>query len=57
MPAKPAATLEIQSDLHQTLDTRVVVPLLPTAALGKLNPLLNPTFEIEGHTSRRPTNP
>src|ERR1039458_3244939 len=42
--------LEIQSDLHRILDTRAVVPLLPRAAIGKLNPLLNPSFEIEGHT-------
>jgi hypothetical protein len=42
--------LEIQSDLHRTLDTRVVVPLLPTGAVGKLNSLLNPTFEIAGQT-------
>ncbi|HEY1934912.1 MAG TPA: CcdB family protein [Acetobacteraceae bacterium] len=42
--------LEVQSDLHQTLDTRVVVPLLPRATIGKLNPLLNPSFEIERQT-------
>ena len=40
--------LEIQSDLHQTLETRVVVPLLLRTAIGKLNPLPNPSFEIEG---------
>lgn len=34
----------------QTLDTRLVVPLLPTGAVGKLNSLLNPTFEIAGQT-------
>jgi len=42
--------LELQSDLHRTLDTRVVVPLLPRAALAPLNPLLNPSFDIEGQT-------
>jgi toxin CcdB len=42
--------LEVQSDLHQTLDTRAVVPLLPRSSIGKLNPLLNPSFEIEGQT-------
>lgn len=40
--------LEIQSDLHAALDTRAVIPLLPREALGPLNPLLNPSFEIGG---------
>ncbi|HTW73271.1 MAG TPA: CcdB family protein [Acetobacteraceae bacterium] len=42
--------LEVQSDLRQALDTRAVVPLLPRAAVSKLNPLLNPSFEMEGQT-------
>ena len=42
--------LEIQSDLHQLLDTRVVIPLLPRGTIGALNALLNPGFEIEGQT-------
>jgi toxin CcdB len=42
--------LESQSDLHRTLDTRVVIPLLPRAAIGILNQLLNPSFEIENQT-------
>jgi toxin CcdB len=42
--------LEVQSDLRQSLDTRAVVPLLSKAALSRLNPLLNPSFEIEGQT-------
>ncbi len=42
--------LEIQGDLHQALDTRVVIPLLPRAAIGPLNPLVNPSFEIQGQT-------
>ena len=42
--------LELQSDLHHALDTRVVVPLLPKNALAPINPLLNPSFEIEGQT-------
>jgi toxin CcdB len=39
--------LDIQADLLQHLNTRVVVPLLP---LGKLKPAqhLNPTFAIDG---------
>lgn len=39
--------LDIQADLLQHLNTRVVVPLLP---LGKLKPAqhLNPTFTIAG---------
>ncbi len=27
-----------------------MIPLLPRAAIGPLNPLLNPSFEIDGQT-------
>jgi len=41
--------IDIQSDLLDTLATRVVVPLCKPAVLkGKLAERLNPVFEIEG---------
>jgi hypothetical protein len=51
VPAEHAVTCwRSKAILHQTLDTRAVIPLLPRAAIGKLNPLLNPSFEIDGQT-------
>lgn len=41
--------LDIQSDLIDRLQTRVVVPLFPVAAMkGKILKTLMPRFEIEG---------
>jgi len=41
--------LDVQSDLLDTLATRVVVPLCkPEVLRGKLAERLNPVFEIEG---------
>jgi toxin CcdB len=41
--------LDVQSDLLDTLATRVVVPLCrPEVLRGKLAESLNPVFEIEG---------
>jgi len=43
--------LDIQNDLLEELETRVVVPLCPAAALrGKALRTLTPVFEIEGHS-------
>lgn len=41
--------LDVQSDLLSGLNTRVVVPLLPTADAPTPAQRLNPIFEIEGH--------
>ncbi len=41
--------LDVQSDLIDTLSTRVVVPLCkPEVLRGKLAERLNPVFEVEG---------
>ena len=40
--------LDVQADLLDHLNTRVVVPLLPAASAPKPAKVLNPTFEIEG---------
>ena len=45
--AKGQLLLDCQSDLLDQLDTRVVVPLLPAAAMVAAT-RLNPVFEIEG---------
>ena len=44
-----ACLLDIQSDLLDSLSTRVVVPLCkPELLKGKLADRLNPVFEVEG---------
>jgi len=40
--------LDVQAELLNTLTTRVVVPLLTAAAMGKAAKNLNPQFEIMG---------
>ncbi len=40
--------LDVQADLLQDLNTRVVVPLLPPDAAPKPARNLNPAFEIDG---------
>lgn len=41
--------LDVQSDLIESLSTRVVVPLYPAAAMkGKTLRTLTPSFEIDG---------
>src|SRR5947208_1130355 len=43
--------LDIQSDLLESLETRVVVPLCPTGAVrGKAMRTLTPVLEIEGES-------
>ncbi|WP_224961313.1 CcdB family protein [Geomonas subterranea] len=40
--------LDVQADLLNRLNTRVVVPLVPVSALAHPIPLFNPQFEVEG---------
>jgi len=40
--------LELQADLLDDLNTRVLVPLIPVSDVEKHIERLNPTFEIEG---------
>lgn len=40
--------LNVQADLLNHLNTRVVVPLLPVAAAPKAAATLNPVFQIDG---------
>ncbi len=40
--------LHVQADLLQDLDTRVVVPLLPSGLASKSARGLNPAFNVEG---------
>ncbi len=40
--------LDVQADIIEGLDTRVVVPLLPDVANRKPVRLLNPVFVVEG---------
>ncbi|MEH6717430.1 MAG: CcdB family protein [Aurantimonas endophytica] len=40
--------LDVQADLLETLNTRVVVPLLPLAAAPKPAARLNPVFTVAG---------
>ena len=42
--------LDVQSDLLDNLTTRVVVPLITVAAMGKAAQYLNPQFKIERTT-------
>lgn len=39
--------LDVQTDLLSDLNTRVVVPLMPTASAPKPATRLNPTFTID----------
>ncbi|OLP59090.1 hypothetical protein BJF93_03990 [Xaviernesmea oryzae] len=43
-----ALVLDVQSSLLVNLDTRAVVPLLPTTALSPIMARLNPKFTIDG---------
>jgi len=47
-PSGEGYLLDVQSDLLSDLNTRVVVPLLPTASAPKPATRLNPIFEING---------
>ena len=47
-PSGDGFLLDVQSDLVSDLNTRVVVPLLPSAVAPKPASRLNPIFEIEG---------
>jgi toxin CcdB len=40
--------LDVQSDILEPLNTRIVVPLMPLATAPTPARRLNPTFEIEG---------
>ena len=40
--------LDLQSDLLEPLNTRIVVPLMPIASAPKPAKRLNPIFEIDG---------
>lgn len=40
--------LDVQADLLNHLNTRVVVPLLPVAAAPQAAAMLNPLFQIDG---------
>lgn len=42
--------LDVQSDLHSQLRTRIMVPLLPQKRAGKLRTRLNPVVTIAGET-------
>ncbi len=45
--------LDVQADLLEHLNTRVVVPLLPMDLTPKPARRLNPVFEINGMKDRR----
>lgn len=49
-PGGTGYLLEVQADLLNHLNTRVVVPLLPLALAPKPARTLNPCFEILGET-------
>lgn len=42
--------LELQSELHAAMDSRVVAPLKASAERRKLASKLEPSFDIEGNT-------
>lgn len=42
--------LDLQADLLDNLTTRVVVPLITVAAMGKAANFLNPQFKVKGTT-------
>ena len=45
-----ALVLDVQSDLLEPLNTRVVVPLMPPASAPKPARRLNPVFELDGQS-------
>lgn len=47
-PAGAGYLLEVQSDLLEDMNTRVVVPLLPSTPSVKVVRKLNPSFTIDG---------
>jgi len=47
-PRSQGYLLDIQADLLDALDTRVVVPLLPIKVFPKRAHSLNPEFDIDG---------
>ena len=47
-PGGEGVLLDVQMDLLEALTTRVVVPLLPLAAIGTPAKRINPVFEIDG---------
>ena len=47
-PDGPGALLDVQADLLEALNTRIVVPLLPQDHAPAPARLLNPIFEIDG---------
>ena len=49
-PSGDGFLLDVQSDLLNDLNTRVVVPLLPTASAPKPATRLNPAFDINGES-------
>jgi toxin CcdB len=49
-PSGDGFLLDVQTDLLSDLNTRVVVPLLPTSSAPKPATRLNPTFDIDGQS-------
>jgi toxin CcdB len=47
-PSGPGYFLDVQADILQPLNTRVVVPLVPLDAAPKPAKTLNPVFDIGG---------
>lgn len=47
-PSGEGYILDVQADLLDVLNTRVVVPLLPLSLAPKPAKRLNPVFEVEG---------
>ena len=47
-PSGDGYLLDVQTDLLSDLNTRVVVPLLPTSRAPKPATRLNPIFDLEG---------
>ena len=48
--ASAVLLLDVQSELLDPLNTRVVVPLMPAAEAPKPARRLNPTFEVDGQS-------
>ena len=48
-PSGDGYLLDVQTDLLNDLNTRVVVPLLPTSSAPKPATRLNPIFDFEDH--------
>ena len=49
-PSGDGYLLDVQTDLLSDLNTRVVVPLLPTSKAPKPANRLNPIFELDGES-------